>query len=70
MIQQNQNAIVNKIKMLIPVSVLPTFAKVFRKIIRRKMSIFVEKNLSPYMCGYGKGFSTQQALLPLIESWK
>ena len=56
--------------MLIPVSVLPTFAKVFRKIIRRQMSIFVEKNLSPYMCGYGKGFSTQQALLPLIESWK
>ena len=70
MIQQNQNAIVNKIKMLIPVSVLPTFAKVFRKIIHRQMFIFVERNLSPYMCGYRKGFSTQQALLPLIESWK
>ena len=70
MIQQNQNAIVNKIKTLIHVSVLPTFAKVFRKIIHRQMFIFVERNLSPYMCGYRKGFSTQQALLPLIESWK
>ena len=34
------------------------------------MSIFVEKILSPYMCGYRKGFSTQQALLSLIETWK
>ena len=34
------------------------------------MSIFVENFLSPYMSGYRKGFSTQQALLPLIETWK
>ena len=24
----------------------------------------------PLMCGYRKGFSTQQALLSLIETWK
>ena len=24
----------------------------------------------PYLCGYGKGFSTQYALLSLIERWK
>ena len=34
------------------------------------MSIFVEKFLSPFMFGYKKGFITQQALLPLIETWK
>ena len=34
------------------------------------MSIFVDKFLSPYMCGYKKGFSTQQVLFSLIETWK
>ena len=36
-----------------PVSVLPTIvSKVFEKLYRRQMSIFVENFLSPYMCGY------------------
>ena len=26
--------------------------------------------LSPYLCGYRKGFSSQQALVSLIENWK
>ena len=26
--------------------------------------------MSPYLCDYRKGFSTQQALLSLIEKWK
>ena len=51
-------------------SVLPTVSKVFQRIMHRQISIFVEKILSPYMCGYRKGFSTQQALLSLIETWK
>ena len=33
------------------------------------MSIFVERFLSSYMCGYRKSFSAQQALLSLIETW-
>ena len=44
-----------------PVSVLPTVSKVSKRIIYRQMTIFVENFLSPYMCGYRKGFSTQQA---------
>ena len=32
------------------------------------MNCYVEK--SPYLCGYRKGFSTQQALISLIEKWK
>ena len=31
--------------------------------MHRQMSIFVEKFLSPHICGYRKGFTTQQALL-------
>ena len=41
------------------VSVLPTISKIFEKIY-----------LSPYLCEHRKGYSTQQALLVLIESWK
>ena len=34
------------------------------------MSLHVEEHLSSYLCGYRKGFSTQQALLSLLERWK
>ena len=34
------------------------------------MSLHVEEYLSPYLCGYRKGFSAQQALLFLLETWK
>ena len=34
------------------------------------MSFHVEEYLSPYLCGYRKEFSTQQALLSLLERWK
>ena len=34
------------------------------------MTTYFEKFLSPYICGYRKGFSTQEAPLTLIEKWK
>ena len=34
------------------------------------MSTYFEQFLSPYLCGYRKGFSTQEALLSFIEKWK
>ena len=51
-----------------PASVLPTVSKAFKTLMHRQMSIFVENFLSPYMCGYRKSFSTQEALLSLIET--
>ena len=32
--------------------------------------IYIENYLSPFLCGYRKGFNTQKALLRLIEKWK
>ena len=61
---------ITKSKNYRPVSVLPTVSKVFDRIMHRQMPIFVEKFSSPYMCVYRKGFSTQQALLSLIETYK
>ena len=31
---------------------------------------YVDQHLSPYLCGYRKGFSAQYALVSLIEKWK
>ena len=35
-----------------------------------QISQCINSFLTPYLCGYRKGFSTQQALLSLIEKWK
>ena len=53
-----------------PVSVLPTLSNVFEKIMQKQVLNHVNTFLSPYLCGYRKGFSTQYALLPLLEKWK
>ena len=50
-----------------PVSVLPTVSKIFERIIQKQFSAHVNEFLSPYLCGYRKGFNTQYALLSLIE---
>ena len=34
------------------------------------MSLHVDRFLSPYLCGYQKGFSTQQVLISLLEKRK
>ena len=38
--------------------------------MHKQISFYIDQFLSPYMCGYRKGFSTQHALLSLIEKWK
>ena len=49
---------------------LPVFLKILKRIVHKQMSLLVNDFLSPYLCGYRKGFSTQQVLLSLIETWK
>ena len=53
-----------------PVDVLPTVSKILERIIQKQFSALVNEFLSPYLCGYRKGFNTQYALLSLIEKWK
>ena len=49
---------------------LPTASKIFERFLPRQVSSYVDKFLSPFICSYRKGFSTQQELLPFIERWK
>ena len=53
-----------------PVSVLPSISKVFEKLMQKQISGYINNYLSPYLCGYRKSFSSQQALMSLIENWK
>ena len=53
-----------------PVSVLPSVSKVFERIMQKQLLQYIETFLSPYMCGYRKGFSAQMALISLLEKWK
>ena len=53
-----------------PVSVLPVVSKIFERLMQKQTNDFIEKYLSPYLCGYRKGYNCQYALLSMIEKWK
>ena len=53
-----------------PVSVLPSVSKVFERIMQKQMVTFINDKLSPYLCGYRKGYSAQHALVSMIENWR
>ena len=50
-----------------PISVLPVVSKIFERIMPKQISSYLGKYLSPCLCGYRKGYSTQYALLSFIE---
>ena len=45
-----------------PISGLPAGSKIFERIIQRQIALYMETFLSPYLCGYRKGYSVQHAL--------
>ena len=53
-----------------PVSVLPVVSKVFERILQKQISSYFDQFLSPYLCGYRKGYNAQHALTAMIEKWK
>ena len=53
-----------------PVSALPTVSKIFEQLMQKQISEYINQFLSPFLCGYRKGFSTQTALVWLIKKWK
>ena len=42
----------------------------FERIMQKQINDFIISFLSPYLCGYRKGFNTQHALLTLVENWR
>ena len=56
-----------KVKNYTPVRVLPGASKFFERLKHKQICFYIYQYLSPYMCGYRKGLSTQNAFLSLIE---
>ena len=53
-----------------PISVLPSASKVFERIMFNQIYNYIIVKLFPLLCGLRKGYSTQYALLRLIEGLK
>ena len=51
-----------------PISMLPVVSKIFERIMQKQINDFIISFLSPYLCGYRKGFNTRHALLTLVEN--
>ena len=52
-----------------PISILPTVSKLFERIIQNQIVFFIENTLNHHLYGYRKGFSTQHAIISLLERW-
>ena len=53
-----------------PVSILPTFSKIFGKVIKNYFIKSMDNFFSPYLSAYRASYSTPHVLLRLIEEWK
>ena len=52
------------------ITVLPFVSKFFERLLAKQMLTFVNKFLSPNICGYRQGYNTQHALIKLVETCK
>ena len=53
-----------------PISILSSFSKIFETLMHENMSHYMENILSPYLCGFRKGYSTQYCLIVMLERFK
>ena len=53
-----------------PVHILPPVSKLFERNMFDHVSLYIEKYLSQYICGFRKGFSTQHCLTVMLDRWK
>ena len=38
--------------------------------MQKQILEYIDKHLSPHLCGYRKRYSTQTALISMLENWK
>ena len=50
-----------------PVSILPVISKMFKRLLWKQITIFIDPLLSKYQCGFRKGFRAQHCLLAVLE---
>ena len=50
-----------------PVSVLPIVSKIFERLLQKQIISYIDQYLSNLLCGYRQGYSTQTALISMLE---
>ena len=45
-------------------------SKVSERLMQKRVNSFIKVYFSDFLCGYRQGYSTQYALIKLIESWR
>ena len=50
--------------------ITPAGSKIFERILQKQMNIFIEKYLSPFLCGYRKGYCAQYVVMTFLEKWR
>ena len=53
-----------------PISVLPAASKVYERLLKDQICPYFQDKLSEILCGFREGYSTQHALIRLIEKWR
>ena len=53
-----------------PVSILPPISKLFERTMYDQISNYIDKHLSPFLCGFRRGYSTQHCLTVMIDRWQ
>ena len=54
-----------------PISILSNISKIYERSLYNQLYDYFDKNIfSKYQCGFRKGFSTQHALLVMLEKMK
>ena len=52
------------------ISLLPAISKIFERFLHTQIVTYMEEFLSPFFCGYRKGYSAQYDLLAMLEKWR
>ena len=63
-IKKEERTIANNYR---PVSILPPISKIFERNMYDQIYAYIDNYLSPYLCGFRKGFSTQHCLTVMLE---
>ena len=53
-----------------PKSVLPAMSKVHERVLKDQISPFSHEILPKILCGFRTGYSTEHALMKLVEKWR
>ena len=53
-----------------PISILPNISKIYERCLFKQLTNYFEDYFSKYQCGFRKGFSAANCLLPMIEKWR